>query len=91
MDELQKATEYLQARQQAEAADRPLQAAKARYSPVLGALFPEQRHQAEVASWEVADLRDDAIKRAATAGDQISPETKKIADEVFEQWKTGKG
>ena len=50
MDELQRAADYLRARQEAEIADRALQAAKAKYSPVLGVLFPEQRHQAEVAS-----------------------------------------
>jgi len=87
MDELQKAADYLRARQEAEIANRALQAAKAKYSPVLGALFPEQRHQAEVASWEVMDLRDDAQRRAANLSGQISTETKQIADEVFDQWK----
>ena len=87
MDEPQKAAEYLRARQEAEIADRALQAAKAKYSPVLGALFPEQRHQAEVASWDVMDLRDDAERRAGNLSGQISTETKQIADEVFDQWK----
>ena len=90
MDELQKAADYLRARQEAEIADRALQAAKAKYSPVLGALFPEQRHQAEVASWEVMDLRDDAQRRAGNLGGQLPPETKQIADEVFDQWKREK-
>lgn len=87
MDERQAAAEYLQARQQAEVADRVLQAAKARYNPVVGALFPEQRHQLEAASWEVADARDDAQRRADNLGGQLSAETKQIADEVLGQWK----
>jgi hypothetical protein len=87
MDELQRAADYLRARQEAEIADRALQAAKAKYNPVLGALFPEQRHQAEVASWEVMDLRDDAQRRAENLGGQIPTAIKQIADEVFDQWK----
>lgn len=90
MDELQKAADYLQARQEAEIADRALQAAKAKYSPVLGALFPEQRHQAEVASWEVMNLRDEAERRAGNLGGQLPVETKQIANEVFDQWKREK-
>lgn len=91
MNDIFAATEYLQARQQAEVADRVLRAAKARYNPVVGALFPEKRHQLEVASWEVADARDDAQRRADNLGGQLSAETKQIADEVFEQWKTERG
>ena len=89
MDELQKAAEYLQARQQAEVADRVLQAAKASYNPVLGALFPQQRRELEERSWAVADARDDAIRQADNLGGQLSAETKQIADQVFEQWKKG--
>lgn len=90
MDEAQKAADYLRARQEAEVADRTLKAAKASYSPVVGALFPEKRRQAEEASWEVADARDEAERRAGNLGGQLSPETKQIADEVFDQWKKGK-
>ncbi len=91
MDELQTAAEYLQARQQAEVADHVLQAAKARYNPILGALFPQQRHELEEKSWAVADARDDAQRHADNLGGRLSAETKQIADEVFEQWKTERG
>lgn len=33
------------------------------------------------------DLRDDAERRARNLSGQISPETKQIADEVFDLWK----
>lgn len=90
MDELQKAAEYLRARQEAETADRILQAAKKSYSPLRGALFPEERHRAEEASWELMDIRDDARRRADNLGGQLSPETKQVADEVLNQQKKGK-
>jgi hypothetical protein len=91
MDERYTAAEYLQARQQAEVADRVLQAAKARYNPILGAVFPEQRRELEEKSWVVADARDDAQRQADNLGGQLSAETKQIADEVFEQWKNERG
>lgn len=90
MDEAQKAADYLRARQEAEVADRALKAAKASYGPVLGALLPEKRHELEVASWKVADARDDATRRADNIGGQLSSQVKQIADEVFDQWKKGK-
>ena len=90
MDESQRAADYLRARQEAEVAGRALQVAKANYSPVLGALLPEKRHQLEEKSWEIMDLRDDATQRANRLGVQLSPQVRQIADEVFEDWKKGK-
>lgn len=90
MDEMEKAAEYLRARQEAETLNRVLEASKARYSPILGALFPERRQEAEEAAWQVMDRRDEAERRAEEAGWQLSPETKNIADQVFDEWKKGK-
>lgn len=90
MDEMEQAKEYLRARQEAEVASRVLNTARANYSPIVGALFPERRHQAEEAAWKVMDMRDDAQRRAEEIGWQMSAETKQIADEVFEQWKKEK-
>lgn len=90
MDEKEKAVEYLRAKQEAAALQQVLDAAKARYDPIVGALFPERRQAAEEASWGVMDRRDEAERRAEQAGSQLSAQTKKIADEVFEDWKKGK-
>ena len=83
MDEQEKALEYLRARQTEKAATDALQQARNSYSPVLGALFPDRRHNAEEAAQRVMGIRDEAARKAEEIGWQLSPETKKIADEAL--------
>lgn len=88
MDELEKAAEYLRARQEVEIANRALK--EAHVGPLEKLLNPAGVQAKEEAAWAVMDRRDATEDRAMALGAQLPSETKRIADEVLDQWKKGK-
>ncbi len=89
MDEKQKAVEYVRAQQEVEIANRALKAARDSVGPLERLLNPAGVQAKEEAAWAVMDRRDATEDRALALGQQLPPETKRIADEVIDQWKKG--
>lgn len=87
MDEKQKAVEYVRAQQEVEIANRALKAARDSVGPLERLLNPAGVQAKEEAAWAVMDRRDATEDRALALGQQLPPETKRIADEVIDQWK----